>query len=95
MDNQAYRIFRKNLSKIKYKAKRTYFYDLLNEAKNSEDKRAIWDFINRAFGKNKKKWIYPDKVATDDRQTQKSQKILKILQMHWIIILQVLLDTYK
>ena len=32
-DHKAYKTFRKKLSKKKYRAKRTYFYNLLNEAK--------------------------------------------------------------
>ena len=47
-------------------AKKAYFQDLLNEAKNSEDKRATWDVINRAFGTNKKKRVYPEKVKLND-----------------------------
>ena len=51
---------------MKYMAKKAYFQDLLNEAKNSDDKRATWDVINRAFGKNKKKRVYPEKVTLND-----------------------------
>ena len=51
---------------MKYMAKKTYFHDLLKEAKNSKDKRATWDVINRAFGKNKKKQVYPKKVELCD-----------------------------
>jgi hypothetical protein len=62
IDHQAYKIFRKELSKKKYKAKKIYFQDLLKEAKTSNDRRATWDVINRAFGKVKKKRVYPEKV---------------------------------
>ena len=61
-----YKNFRKKLSKKKYKAKRAYFYNLLNEAKNSDDRKATWEVINKAFGKNKKKRVYPVKVEMGD-----------------------------
>ena len=61
-DHKAYKVFRKKLSKKKYKAKRAYFHNLLNDAKNSKDRRATWEVINKAFGKSKKKRVYPQKV---------------------------------
>ena len=67
-DHKAYKAFRKNLSKKKYKAKRTYFHNLLNETKNSEDRSATWNIINKAFGKKKKKRTYPSKVQIGDKQ---------------------------
>ena len=65
-DHIAYNIFRKQLSKKKYRAKRDYFHNLLEEAKNSEDRRATWEVINKAFGKDKKKRVYPEKVQMGD-----------------------------
>ena len=59
------RFFGKSYLK-KYKAKKIYFQDLLKEAKNSDDRRATWDVINRAFGKVKKKRVYPEKVELND-----------------------------
>ena len=89
-DHQAYKNFRKQLSKKKYKAKRTYFHDLLKEAKNSEDKRATWDVINRAFGKNKKKRILPKKVNVGDTKNPKfstsSQDVANVLNNHFTSI---------
>ena len=46
-DHQAYKDFRKNLSKQKYRAKRTYYRKLLNEADSNGDKSATWDVINK------------------------------------------------
>ena len=66
LDHNVYKTFRKKLKKMKYMAKKAYFQDLLNEAKNSDDKCATWDVINRAFGKNKKKRVYPEKVTLND-----------------------------
>ena len=88
-DHNAYRTFRKNLSKKKYKAKRSYFYNLLKEAKNSEDRRATWDVINRAFGKNKKKRTYPEEVKTGDPSNPTSKcphDIAKVLNNHFTSI---------
>ena len=65
-DHKAYKTFQKNLSKKKRKAKRAYYRDLLDEAKNSEDRRATWAVINKAFGKDKRKRVYPDAVQIGD-----------------------------
>ena len=54
-DHKVYSTFRKSLSKRKYKAKNTYFQELLAKAKNKEDRKATWDVINMAFGKKKKR----------------------------------------
>ena len=63
-DHRAYSTFRNNLSKKKYRAKRQYFQDLLGDAKKNGDKSMTWEVINRAFGKNKKARVYPEKVRT-------------------------------
>ena len=36
-----------------YKAKRKYFQNLLEDAKNKGDKKKVWQIINKAFGKSK------------------------------------------
>ena len=63
-DHQEYKAFRKILSKKKYKAKKAYFQELLENANNSDDRRATWNIINKVFGKKKK--IYPLQVQTGD-----------------------------
>ena len=59
-----YKIFRNKLSKKKYKAKKKYFHDLLEDAKNSGEKSKTWEIINRVFGKKKISKIFPEKVST-------------------------------
>ena len=54
-DHQAYKDFRKKLSKQKYKAKRTYYRKILAEADSKGDKTATWDIINKVFGKKRKR----------------------------------------
>ena len=54
------------MSKKKYKAKKSYFQELLAEAKNSDDRKATWDIINMAFGKKKKKRVYPEQIQNGD-----------------------------
>ena len=65
-DHKIYKTFRNNLSKKKYKAKRKFYQDLLNDAKNSGDRSATWKVINKAFGKKKKSRIYPEKTLIGD-----------------------------
>ena len=54
-NHEAYKSFRKELKKKKYKAKQIYFQDLLKDAKNSEDKHATWGLSIRPLGKRKRK----------------------------------------
>ena len=86
-DHTAYNIFRKKLSRKKYKAKRTYFHNLLNEAKNSDDRRATWEVINKAFGKSKKKRVYPEKVQMGDpsnpTMSESPKDIANVLNEHF------------
>ena len=93
-DHQTYKNFRKDLSKKKYRAKRTYFQNLLKEAKNSEDKRATWEIINRAFGKKKKKRICPEKVETGDplnpSVSECPKVIANVLNKHFTNVAKVL-----
>ena len=42
-DHQTYKNYRKELTKMKYNAKKAYFHELLDEAKNSDDRRATWE----------------------------------------------------
>ena len=96
-DHQAYKTFRKKLSKKKYQAKRAYFHNLLNEAKNSDDRRATWEVINRAFGKSKKKRILPDKVQIGDTKNPKvsecNQDIANVLNNHFVNIAKNLAEN--
>ena len=101
-DHNAYKTFRKNLSKKKYKAKRNYFHNLLNEAKNSDDRRATWEIINKAFGKNKKKRVYPEKVLMGDSSnptiSESPKDIANVLNDHFTSIAESLaknLDSTK
>ena len=86
-DHQIYKTFRKALSKRKYNAKKLYFQDLLNEAKNSEDRRATWNVINKTFGKKKKERIFPDKVKIGDTSNPSTSKcpkdIAEVLNVHF------------
>ena len=86
-DHKAYNTFRKKLSKKKYRAKRDYFHDLLNKAKNSDDKKAVWNVINTAFGKNKKKRVFPDRLQIGDspnaETTECPKEITNILNEHF------------
>ena len=61
-DHKAYSTFRNKLSKKKYRAKREYFQELLTNAKNKGDRSVTWEVINKAFGKDKRKRIYPNEV---------------------------------
>jgi len=61
-DFQSYRVFRNKLSKKMYRAKRKYFHELLDDAKNRGDKTKVWQIINKAFGKAKAAKIYPKKI---------------------------------
>ena len=101
-DLKAYKAFRKNLSKKKYKAKRAYFHQVLYKAKNSEDRRATWEVINKAFGKNKKKRVYPEEVQVGDPSNPTTSKcpkdIANVLNGHFTSIAKNLaenLDTTK
>ena len=72
---------------MKYNAKRVYFHELLDDAKNSDDRRATWNIINKAFGKKKRKRVYPDEVNTGSASCPKSSKnpkdIAEALNMHF------------
>ena len=59
---------------MKYNAKKAYFHELLDEAKNSDDRRATWEIINKAFGKKKKKRVYPDKVQIGSTSCPKTSE---------------------
>ena len=76
-DHQAYKEFRKKLSKQKYRAKRTYFRKLLKEAGKNEDKTATWNVINKAFGKKQKCRIYPEKGPPGKSNNQEIGDISK------------------
>ena len=88
-DHKTYNSFRKKLSKKKYRAKRDYFHDLLGKAKNSEDRREIWKVINKAFGKVKKKRVYPlrmvtgDPTSTNPTTTECPKEIANLLNNHF------------
>ena len=66
VDHQIYKSFRNKLSKKKYKAKRSFFQNLLDDAKNSGDRSATWKVINKALGKKKKSRICPQKIQIGD-----------------------------
>ena len=98
-DHKTYKLFRKKLSKKKRKAKRVYFFNLLNEAKNSEDRKATWEIINKAFGKNKKKRIYPTKVQIGEKQnptfSDHPQDIANVLNSHFTSIATSLAENLE
>ena len=72
---------------MKYNAKKVYFHELLDDAKNSEDRRATWDIINKVFGKKKKKKTYPEKVNIGDSSNPISSEhpkdIADVLNVHF------------
>ena len=61
-----YKIFRSKLSKNMYKAKKKYFQELLQDAKDKGDKTKVWEIINKAFGKSKSAKIFPEKIQVDN-----------------------------
>ena len=67
-DHKIYSNFRNMLSKKKYRAKRSYFQELLDDAKNNRDKAATWGVINKAFGKKKKSKVCPARVEIGDQK---------------------------
>ena len=74
-----------------------YFHNLLEEAKNSEDRRATWEVINKAFGKGKKKRILPNKVQTGAPSnpiiSDRPQDIANVLNNHFTSIAKNLAEN--
>ena len=99
IDHQVYKNFRKELSKKKYRAKKTYFQNLLKEAKNSEDKRATWKVITRVFGKKEKKRICPDKVEIGDPSNPSVSEcpkvIANVLNSHFTNVAKALAENLE
>ena len=66
----------------------------MNEAKNSDDRRATWEIINKAFGKNKKKRVYPEKVlmgdSSDPTFSESPKDIANVLNDHFTSIAESL-----
>ena len=98
-DHQIYKAFRKKLSKQKYRARRTYYRNLLSEADNKEDKTAIWDVINKAFGKQKKDEVYPKKVPScKNGSTTKAngpKEVANALNKHFTNVAKKLAENLK
>ena len=98
-DHKTYNTFRKKLSKKKYRAKKDYFHDLLDKAKNSDDKRGIWKIINKAFGKEKKKRILPRKLpigeGSNSTTTECPKEIANILNNHFSNIAKSLAEKLE
>ena len=98
-DHQIYKSFRNKLSKKKYKAKRKFYQDLLNDAKNSGDKSITWDIINKAFGKKKKSRKCPEKVLIGDpknpTESTADKDIADALNKHFTNIAQNLVNKLK
>jgi len=91
-DHEIYRIFHNSLSKKKYRAKRKYFLDLLNDAKNEGDKTATWNIINRVFGKKKKSRVFPTTLNTEEQtQTESHPKdVANALNNHFASVAEKL-----
>ena len=98
-DHKAYKKFRNMLSKKKYKAKRKYFQNLLDEAKASGDRSATWSVINKAFGKNKKPKVCPKKVNIGDQKnptwSENPNHIVDALNTHFTGIAKKLEKNLK
>ena len=95
-DHEIYRRFRNKLSKKKYQAKKKYFMNLLNDAKNEGDKTATWNIINRVFGRKKKNRVFPDSVKTKEpnpRELSDHKDIADGLNNHFTSIAQNLADS--
>ena len=69
-DHQAYKIYRKKLSVQKYRAKRAYYRNLLNEAKNKDDRAATWNIINKVLGKKSTNRQYPEKIVANNKDVK-------------------------
>jgi len=96
-DHQEYKAFRQKLSKQKYKAKRAYYRNLLSEANIKENRTAIWDVINKAFGKKRKCRVYPESTPTtgSKAKTNDSKNIPNALNKHFTDIAKKLADNLK
>ena len=98
-DHQAYKEFRKKLSKQKYRAKRAYFRKLLRESDITEDRSATWDVINKAFGKKRKSRIYPKKGHTGESSNQvdkeNAKDVANKLNQHFASVAEKLAANLK
>ena len=98
-DHKVYTAFRKKLSKKKYQAKKAYFQELLAEAKTSEDRKATWNTINMAFGKKKKKRVYPEKLQTGDpknpKETSCPKEIANVLNQYFTNVAKNLAENLE
>ena len=86
-DYQAYKEFRKQLSRQKYRAKRSYYRNLLADANTNEDRTATWEVINKAFGKTKNR-VYPEKgsqleVTSNQKKEASSKRVANDLNIHF------------
>ena len=99
-DYQIYIAFRKNLSKLKYRAKRTYYRKLLSEARDKEDRSATWEIINQALGKKGKSRIYPEtgplaNKANNQAKGKNRKSIPNALNTHFVNIAKKLAKNLK
>ena len=94
-----YKIYRNKLSKKKYKAKKKYFQDLLEDAKDRGDKSKTWEIINKAFGKKKATKIFPEKVniskTEDPVFTENPEDIANLMNSHFTNIAEKLSNNLE
>ena len=98
-DHKIYKSFRNKLSKKKYRAKRAFYHDLLEDAKNSGDRSATWDVINKAFGRKKKNRICPEKVvigvSPNQRESECQKDIANSINNHFSSVAKKLAKKLK
>ena len=96
-----YKIYRNKLSKKKYKAKKKYFHELLENAKNSGERSKTWEVINKVFGKKKSTKIFPEKIRIDKdngpspTHEENPQEIANLMNTHFTSIAEKLSNTLE